>query len=53
MDYFTLAVIRLDHLLNTFLFVAGSFVKERIPITQFFFGTFSNCTVTLFLLIAS
>ena len=47
MDYFTLAVSRLDHGLNTFLLSMDVLLNACIPTTHVPFGTFLNVAVTV------
>lgn len=47
MDYFTLAVSRLDHGLNTFLLSMDVLLNARIPTVHVPFGTFLNVAVTV------
>lgn len=47
MDYFTLAVSRLDHGLNTFLPFSEVLLNACIPTVQLPFGTFLNVAVTV------
>ena len=47
MDYFTLAVSRLDHGLNTFLLSMDVLLNACIPTVHVPFGTFLNVAVTV------